>query len=1049
MPGIIIFSRRWSVGSDDFIIPAIVLLTIHSIWLIILGVVLIIVDHREWRLLCMADLHEHSVGYIVILLGCIVVEACIAIVSMKGTILDTAPRASMQHLIYVRLGLFVVEIVWLIFGVIWIRRHYDTCTQGFAKKAILGITICNWSVVGSMLLTTWCTFDAAGRSWVKMKRYQNSMRDGQSKYRYRRSGNSHRNWRHRKAMRAYQDSWNRRCKLLFCCVGKSDRHQNSFSEIAKLLSEFFRDLDVVPSDVVAGLILLRRLQRIQREFIVKEKTNDTYQFLSGVAITPKTKFLDVTHSSIVTDIRTLIHYLHYAVAVYGWPMFMMTNNATGCCQLCPFLRCSRCPKKYGLTCCASNSVLDSPYPPVITGDNCCNCNYAALQRICQTHKFEVIYVTYHVSIGEPPFFVALDHEKRTIVISVRGTLSLQDVITDLNAEGEILPINPKRENWLGHRGMVEAAAYIRKKLSDEKILQKALNYRPEKRTADYTLVLVGHSLGAGTAAILAILLKQDYPDLICFAFSPPGGLLSLPATEYTKEFITSVILGKDVVPRLGLHQMESLRFDLMNAIKETQDPKWKIIGSVFCCCQHREEDDTVDAQSITEVASTNEKDLSSNPNDTSIALTVHQPMYPPGKIIHIVRNHPDPSRYVLLINMININKLSMMNKFEPVYQALWANNTDFDQILISPVMIQDHMPDKLLNALEKLLVNTGPPKPQRQEFHVNLENLNLPLLSYSGTLTPDSFNRTPSHRVVLETSFTDLQPVGLDETLDRSPPKRNERPTLLSALRFHRKIDLIHDDWIGMAPLASPETLSEVSSISSRSIPPKHGFCSSNVVHCMEPIEQSPISHGSQDISSVVTLECPSKDVLENEEDPPIEIETGLGLDVLALFHTLSTTSVNAEETNNTSDCDENESLDKKPLVKNKRVTFNLSPSETKQNSEISSKQSDSLSDEENNLAHSSSEVDLSSFWNEPLPPLRRSLEKINLVDLDDSVPIFDSTVCETKASTSKHPNEVGDNKMSPTSQLLFQKLLTIEDSPSDENPTCDAFKAEVTESNI
>lgn len=30
------------------------------------------------------------------------------------------------------------------------------------------------------------------------------------------------------------------------------------------------------------------------------------------------------------------------------------------------------------------------------------------------------------------------------------------------------------------------------------------------------------------------------------------------------------------------------------------------------------------------------------------------------------------------------------------------------------------------------------------------------------------------------------------------------------------KLDLIHDDWFGLAPLASPESLSELSSISSR-----------------------------------------------------------------------------------------------------------------------------------------------------------------------------------------------------------------------------------------
>jgi hypothetical protein len=47
----------------------------------------------------------------------------------------------------------------------------------------------------------------------------------------------------------------------------------------------------------------------------------------------------------------------------------------------------------------------------------------------------------------------------------------------------------------------------------------------ESGAQGYDLVLVGHSLGAGTAAILAILLQQEYPRLHCYAYSPPGGLL--------------------------------------------------------------------------------------------------------------------------------------------------------------------------------------------------------------------------------------------------------------------------------------------------------------------------------------------------------------------------------------------------------------------------------------------------------------------------------------------------------------------------------------------
>lgn len=131
-----------------------------------------------------------------------------------------------------------------------------------------------------ILTTIWCTFDAAGRSWVKMKKYQRSMRESESRFNYKRSGSRNRNWRQRKVIRAYQDSWDHRCRLLFCCMGTSERNRNSFAEIAKLLSDFFRELDVVPSDVVAGLVLLRKFQKIERQSIVRQVSVVRTFFLS-------------------------------------------------------------------------------------------------------------------------------------------------------------------------------------------------------------------------------------------------------------------------------------------------------------------------------------------------------------------------------------------------------------------------------------------------------------------------------------------------------------------------------------------------------------------------------------------------------------------------------------------------------------------------------------------------------------------------------------------------------------------------------------------------
>lgn len=50
---------------------------------------------------------------------------------------------------------------------------------------------------------------------------------------------------------------------------------------------------------------------------------------------------------------------------------------------------------------------------------------------------------------------------------------MKDVLTDLNAEGEVLPLSPPRDDWLGHKGMVQAAEYIRKKLLEEEIISRA------------------------------------------------------------------------------------------------------------------------------------------------------------------------------------------------------------------------------------------------------------------------------------------------------------------------------------------------------------------------------------------------------------------------------------------------------------------------------------------------------------------------------------------------------------------------------------------------
>ena len=55
-------------------------------------------------------------------------------------------------------------------------------------------------------------------------------------------------------------------------------------------------------------------------------------------------------------------------------------------------------------------------------------------------------------------------------------------------------------------------------------------------------MITGHSLGAGVAAVLALLMQDDskYHGLQCFAFSPPGGLMRSVASIVLLHF--SVVL---------------------------------------------------------------------------------------------------------------------------------------------------------------------------------------------------------------------------------------------------------------------------------------------------------------------------------------------------------------------------------------------------------------------------------------------------------------------------------------------------------------------------
>ncbi|KAI1895651.1 hypothetical protein AGOR_G00108420 [Albula goreensis] len=777
MPGMVVFRRRWSVGSDDLVLPALFLFLLHCAWLVVLSMVLFSLPYGSGQS-CSVTLVDHGRGYLGILISCLICEIAIMWLSMRGSILYTQPRDAVQYVLYIRLAILLVELVYAVVGIIWLVQYYHPCSDVTAKNLTLGIVACNWLVIFSVFITLLCTFDPTGRTFVKLKATRRRQRN-LTTY----------TLRHR-LEEGQTTTWTRRLKFIMCCARAQDSQSDAYAEVALLFAEFFRDLDIVPSDIIAGLVLLRQRQRAKRSAILDQSNNEILAFLSGMPVTRGTIYLDLKNSAEMAMYKEVCYYMLFALAAYGWPMYILRKPGCGLCHLA-----SSCP-------CVSVSGSQLSQSVTVEEDNCCGCNVLAIRRhfldqdLKQVH---IVYTSCHDAVYETPFFVAVDHDKKKVIISIRGTLSPKDALTDLTGDAERLPVEEPQGTWLGHKGMVFSAEYIKKKLEQEMILSQAFGRDLGKGTMHYGLVIVGHSLGAGTAAILSFLLRPQYPTLHCYSYSPPGGLLSEDAMEISKEFVTAVVLGKDLVPRIGLSQLEGFRRHLLEVLQKSDKPKWRIILGGTKCIPKSELPSDDPPQGPTDAPSSTRLWL--HPSDLSIALSTSIPLYPPGRIIHVVHNHP-PDR--------------CCGQEEPTYSALWRDNKAFDEVIISPAMLNEHLPHMVMEGLNKVLENYNKGKTAL------LSAAKIMVSPTEVDLTPDTYLLGPPTSL-LPTPTThhyrnNSVRSGVHSEISLGGFSECPSPLVSGMVRGAQDL-LAVELWGRKAPLAATESLSDVGSLYSLEAP--------------------------------------------------------------------------------------------------------------------------------------------------------------------------------------------------------------------------------------
>jgi hypothetical protein len=163
-------------------------------------------------------------------------------------------------------------------------------------------------------------------------------------------------------------------------------------------------------------------------------------------------------------------------------------------------------------------------------------------NIKKNHMLEWNYVQNLNSLysKKPCFYVVYDEQRNALVVAIRGTFSLHDIMTDLS--GEYVPFM----NGFAHSGFLQAALWIRDHYFDK--LREWMEVYSAK-----SIFIVGHSLGAAIGSILLVLIrdamKNHELDFECMAFlyaTPPS--MSFEVSEPFMPYMYSCINEHDPVP---------------------------------------------------------------------------------------------------------------------------------------------------------------------------------------------------------------------------------------------------------------------------------------------------------------------------------------------------------------------------------------------------------------------------------------------------------------------------------------------------------------------
>lgn len=197
---------------------------------------------------------------------------------------------------------------------------------------------------------------------------------------------------------------------------------------------------------------------------------------------------------------------------------------------------------------------------------------------CEQRGYDTIFYQESAKPGEPAHFLCYNLKRREAILSIRGTKTPADVLTDVVAEIVETAVEGTELTLKAHSGILSAARFV--------LDRSVPSLRDLLAPLGFRLIVTGHSLGAGTASIVTFMLEgvsKTWPqplDVRCIAFAPPpvmdevsafrcrapprlacAGAASevpLPASEDELPLVQSFVCNDDMIPRVSMRNFAAL-----------------------------------------------------------------------------------------------------------------------------------------------------------------------------------------------------------------------------------------------------------------------------------------------------------------------------------------------------------------------------------------------------------------------------------------------------------------------------------------------------------